>query len=100
MTTLWISPALDNALTAEEVVELVNGGTCEGMEGIELTPSMLAGQYAANAAKDSADHGVIEQADIEGHLEFLHNFGATFDFAAATEHGMRIVKAREAEQAE
>lgn len=100
MTTLWISYALDNALTAEEVVEVVNGGTCEGMEGIEFTASMLAGQYAAGAAKDSADNGVIEHADIEAHLEFLHNFGAIFDFETATEHGMRIVKAREAEQAE
>lgn len=70
------------------------------MEGIEFTPAMLAGQYAANAAKDSADNGVIEYADIEGHLEFLHNAGADFDLAAATEHGMRIVKARQAEQAE
>ena len=100
MSTLWISHALDNALTVEEVVEVVNGGTCEGMEGIEFTASMLAGQYAANGAKDGAETGVIEYADIEAHLQFLHDSGATFDFAAATEHGMRIVKARQADQAE
>lgn len=93
MTTIFLSPAIANAHTLDEVVTRVNEGTCEGMEGIEFTPEMLAGQYAWRAAKEAADGDPITAYHLEGQLEFLREAGATFDEAKAVSHGLSLVSA-------
>lgn len=87
MVEIYISNALNNALSLEAVVSLVNRGTCEGMEGIEFSPEMLAGQYAYNAAKEA---GSVEDEDIDGQLDYLHEAGARFNQAAALAHAIAI----------
>lgn len=90
--TTYLSNAIANAASLEQVVEYVNEGTCEGMEGIEFSPEMLAGQYAWEAAKDAAE-GDITEADLEGQLEFLSEAGGVFDEQNAIAHGMKIAAA-------
>ncbi len=88
MNTVNISYAIQNAKTLGDVVELVNEGTCEGIEGMEFTPEHLAGQYAQRAAQES---GYPVDADsVEAHLEFLSDAGAVFDAAGAVAHAMQI----------
>jgi hypothetical protein len=87
--TLYLSKALTDAMTIEQVVSLVNDGLCEGMEGIEFTPEMLAGQYAAKEAEWSTSEAVTE-ADLEAQLEYLRAAGAKFDTQGAVAHGMKI----------
>lgn len=89
--TIYLSNAVANATSIEQVVEYVNEGTCEGMEGIEFTAKMLAGQYAYDAAKECVDK--VTERDIEGQLEFLQEAGAEFDEQAAIAHGMKIAAA-------
>lgn len=91
--TIYLSNAVANATSIEQVVEIVNEGTCEGMEGIEFTSDMLAGQYAYDAAKTGADGEPVTEHHIEGHLDFLREAGAEFDERAAIAHGMRIAAA-------
>ncbi|MDV6318788.1 hypothetical protein [Chromohalobacter sp. HP20-39] len=90
--TTYLSNAIANATSLEQVVEYVNEGTCEGMEGVEFTSDMLAGQYAWEAARDAAD-GDITEADLEGQLEFLSEAGGVFDEQNAIAHGMKIAAA-------
>ena len=94
MATIYISNSIKNAKNQEEVVEIINGaadGHVEGMEGIEFTPEMLAGQYAHAAA---AQHGYMGEAEIEAHLDILGDAGANFDYFAAAAHGMAIAAAK------
>lgn len=91
---IFISNAIANAHSIEAVVEHVNEGTCEGMEGIEFTSDMLAGQYAADAAMDASDGEEVEEYHIEGQLEFLREAGAVFNEQSAIQYGMRIIAAR------
>jgi hypothetical protein len=93
MSTIYLSPAIANAHTLEEVATHVNEGTCEGMEGIEFTPEMLAGQYAWQGAKEAGDGEEITEQHLEGQLECLHEAGAKFDEQAAIAHGMKIANA-------
>mgnify|MGYP001301969331 FL=1 len=93
MATIFLSPAILNAHTLEEVVNYVNEGTCEGMEGIEFTSEMLAGQYAWSAAKEASDGESITSYHIEGQLEFLSEAGARFDETKATLHGLALASA-------
>lgn len=90
--TTYLSNAIANATSLEQVVDYVNEGTCEGMEGIEFSSEMLAGQYAWQAAKE-ADDGEITEQHIEGQLEFLSEAGAVFNEQAAIEYGMNIASA-------
>lgn len=94
MTTIYTSYALSNAHTLGYVVELVNEGTCEGMEGLEFTSDMLAGQYAWDAASTSGY--AVDAESIEGHLEFLAGEGAKFNEAKALAHALDLVAASEA----
>jgi len=91
MTTIYTSYVLSNAHTLGYVVELVNEGTFEGMEGLEFTSEMLAGQYAWNAA--SASDYPVDAESIEGHLEFLASEGAKFNQAKAAAHALALVAA-------
>lgn len=94
--TIYISNSIKNATALAEVVDIINGaadGHIEGMEGIEFTPAMLAGQYAYDAAAES---GYTGKADIEAHLEILENEGAKFDSRAALKHGVAIADAKAA----
>lgn len=91
--TIYLSNAIANATSIEQVVEYVNEGTCEGMEGIEFTSEMLAGQYAWSAAKEASDGESITSYHIEGQLEFLSEVGARFDEAKATLHGLALASA-------
>ncbi|WP_280568217.1 hypothetical protein [Chromohalobacter sp. 296-RDG] len=90
--TTYLSNAISSATSLEQVVEYVNEGTCEGMEGIEFTSAMLAGQYAWQAAQEADDSDITEY-HIEGQLEFLSDAGADFDEQAAIAYGMKIVAA-------
>lgn len=92
-TTVYACIALSNAQSMERVVELVNGGTVEGVQGIEFTSEQLAGQYAFEAAKE-AGYGNSD-ADHEGQLEFLIEAGAVFNTAAAVKHAAALVAADE-----
>ena len=96
MTTIYISNSIKNATSLTEVVDIINDastGHVEGMEGLEFTPAMLAGQYAHGAARD-AGYGETED-NIEAHLDFLVEHGAKFDFMAALAHGVAIAAAQE-----
>ena len=92
MTTIYTSNAIKNAPSIEAVIALVNEGTCEGMEGIEFTPEMLAGQYAYEAAKEA---GYTEDADLDGQLDILREAGAKFKQDAALAHAIAIKAAGE-----
>lgn len=92
--TTYLSNAIANATSLEQVVDYVNEGTCEGMEGIEFSSEMLAGQYAWQAAKE-ADDGEITELHIEGQLEFLSEAGAVFNEQAAIEYGMNFASAEQ-----
>jgi|TARA_R110000851_G_scaffold333472_1_gene513548 hypothetical protein len=93
MANIFLSPAITNAHTLEEVVAHVNEGTCEGMEGIEFTSEMLAGQYAWEAAKQASDGEPITAYSLEGQLEFLSDAGARFDEPKAILHGLALASA-------
>lgn len=89
---IYISRAVQNAATLEQVVELINaGGTTEGMEGVEFSPAQLAGQYAYDAA-DDAGFG-IDRDNIAGQLSFLAAAGAVFDESAAIEWALKLAAA-------
>lgn len=89
---LNISYALNNAHTIEKIVELVNEGTCEGMEGLAFSSDELAGQYAHAAALESGDE--VDAESIEAHLEFLASEGANFNTDIATAHALAIHAAK------
>jgi hypothetical protein len=92
MENITISRALQNAHTVERVVELINAGTCEGLDiqgGHEFTPEMLAGQYAHFAAEDHKG----DRESIMAHLEFIASAGAQFDENSAADYAMRLYKA-------
>lgn len=88
MTTINISYALNNTHSLAAVVELINEGTCEGMEGMEFTSDQLAGQYAYNAAVES-EYPVDADA-ISAHLDFLAEDGAVFNSVLAAQHALAI----------
>ena len=93
MATINISNSIKNATSLGEVMAIINGaadGHVEGMEGIEFTPSQLAGQYAHDAAAES-DFGA-DKDSIDGQLEFLAEEGAKFDHYAALDHGISIAE--------
>ena len=87
---MFISNALQNAHSIDQVVELINSGSCEGMEGIEFSSEQLAGQYAWSCAKE-AGYGV-EENDLEAQLEIIAEQGAEFDSKKALEHALQIAK--------
>jgi hypothetical protein len=91
METINISYALLNANSLYAVVDLVNAGTCEGIEGVEFSSEQLAGQYAFSAA-NAGDYTVNADA-LAGQLEFLSDAGAVFNTSAAIAHGLAIAAA-------
>jgi len=91
--TIYLSNAIANATSIEQIVEIVNAETCEGMEGVEFTSSMLAGQYAYDAVKDDSDCELVIERYLEGQLELLREAGAEFDEQAAIAHGVKIAAA-------
>ncbi|WP_019933870.1 hypothetical protein [Oceanimonas smirnovii] len=91
--TIYLSNAIENATSIEQVVELINEGTCEGMEGIEFTADILAGQYAWSAAKDFVDSAGMTADDLEAQLEFLSAAGAVFSESVAVDHGLKLAAA-------
>lgn len=90
MTTIYMSNKVQNATSLETVVELVNDGTCEGVEGVEFTSEQLAGCYAYNAAKESGER---VEGDLEAHLEFLAEAGAEFNSFEALNYAEELDKA-------
>jgi hypothetical protein len=91
MSTINISYAMNHATNLDAVVDMVNAGTFEGMEGMEFSSEQLAGQYAFNAAS-TGDYPVDADA-IAGQLEFLSDAGAVFNPSAALAHGLAIAAA-------
>jgi hypothetical protein len=91
MSTIYESHAMKNANSIERVVELVNKGTYEGIEGVEFTPEMLAGCYAYNAACDSGNE--IDKEELEAQLYCLADGGANFDASGALEYAIKLSKA-------
>lgn len=88
-----ISNALQQALTTERVVELINAGTCEGLDapgGHEFTAEMLAGQYAHFAAEEYAS----DRDNVIAQLEFIAGEGARFNEAAAADWAMKLQQAK------
>ncbi len=88
--TIYLSNAVADAASIEQVVEYINEGTCEGMEGVEFTADMLAGQYAWSAAKDASDGEPVTTYHLEGQLEFLREAGGRFDETKAVLHGLSL----------
>jgi hypothetical protein len=91
MKTINISYAMSHATSLCAVVDLVNAGTCEGIEGMEFSSEQLAGQYAFHAA-NTGDYTVDAEA-FAGQLEFLSDAGAVFNTSAAIAHGLAIAAA-------
>ena len=89
---MYASNAIRGYVTLERIVAIINeGGTCEGMEGIEFSGEQLAGQYAFDAAKASGYP--IDESALDAHLDFLAESGAEFDRSTAIEHGLRLAAA-------
>lgn len=79
--SIKFSRAIAQAHSLEAVVAIINaGGIVEGMEGVEFTAEELAGQYAAEAARDN---GFLDGESHAAHLEFLRDAGAVFDHPVA-----------------
>lgn len=87
--TIYLSNCIVNAQRIEQVVELVNEGTCEGIEGIEFTSEMLAGCYIYNACEYDRD-----EDEREAHAEFLIEAGANFDLFDALEYAAELEAAK------
>lgn len=85
---MYISTALQNAHSIDQVVELINSGSCEGMEGIEFNGEQLAAQYAWSCAKE-AGYGV-GKAEIEAQLEIISEHGANFDLNRALDLALKF----------
>lgn len=85
---MFISNALQNAHSIDQVVELINSGSCEGMEGIEFSSEQLAGQYAWSCAKE-AGYGV-GKTEIEAQLELISEHGAKFDLNQALDLALKF----------
>jgi hypothetical protein len=86
---MYISNAIRSASSLQQFAAIINeGGTCEGMEGIEFTPEQLAGQYAFEAARDSG--WPIDAVALGEHLDVLADAGAEFDHADAEAHAMEL----------
>lgn len=79
------STALDFAGTIERAAEIVTEGTAM------FSPEQLAGQYAADAAKQA---GHTTRDDLAAHLEFLAGAGAVFDHAAALDAARQFAPTR------
>lgn len=88
MRTINISHALNNTHSFAAVVELINEGTCEGMERMKFTSDQLAGQYAY----DSAVEGIyaVDEYSIGAQLEYLDAAGACFHYPLAVKHALAI----------
>ncbi|MGP9800522.1 hypothetical protein [Rheinheimera sp. NSM] len=90
-----ISPAIENAYSITEVVEIVNAANRDEAiayyGGTELRDGdQLAGHYAYDAAKN-AGYG-MEEADFEAHLEFLRDAGAVFNSTKAVAEAVWLTK--------
>jgi len=94
---MYVSKELNNAYTQERCVEIINEGTCEGMEGIEFNSDQLAGQYAAYAAIEA---GYTDQQSIDGQLDVIANAGAEFDSIEAMKFAIAIVEAEKSTETE
>lgn len=90
-----ISPAIENAYSITQVVEIVNAanrGDTSAYYGVGefKDGDQLAGHYAYDAAK-SAGYG-MEEADFEAHLEFLRDAGAVFNSIKAVAEAVWLTK--------
>lgn len=89
-----ISRSISNANSIEAVAGIVNDAEnlVEGVEGYEFTAAQLAGQYAAQAARDNDTDGAQRMSDdeLEAHLDCLHDAGAEFDFRGALDHAKTL----------
>lgn len=91
-TSIKFSRTLAQAHGLESVVSMINrGGSCESMEGVEFTPEDLAGQYAAEAARDN---GFLDVEYLAAHLQFLSDAGAVFYAPSALEWARTVATAR------
>jgi hypothetical protein len=91
--TIYTSNAIRGYVTIEQVVAHINnGGTCEGIEGIEFSPEQLAGQYAFDAISES-DYTDFDEDALDAHLDFLVEAGAEFNRRDAINHGLILAAA-------
>lgn len=79
------STSLDFAASIEHAARIVTEGTAM------FSPEQLAGQYAADAAKQA---GHTTRDDLAAHLEFLAGAGAVFDHAAALDAARQFAPTR------
>ena len=94
---MYVSRALNNATSQEQCVEIINSGTCEGMEGIEFSSEQLSGQYAAYAA---IENGFTTERDIDGQLDCIEEAGARFERSEALAIALAIVEAEQSNEVE
>lgn len=90
---IFVSSYFSNDKTMRDIVELVNGGSCEfifGVGEVIFTSNELAGQYAYEAWKESGNGQVFDEDTACAHLETLEDEGASFDYSKAVAHAMRI----------
>lgn len=94
MNTIYLSKALQDCHTLDQIIALINEGTVEGMGeagGIEFLPEMLAGQYAYRAAVE-AGYG-LTIGNLCWHLDYLSENGAVFIPEPALDHALMLARA-------
>jgi hypothetical protein len=74
-----MSIQIENALSLDEVVNLINDSKNDG--------AWLASEYAVSSAQEQLENDGYEitEASCEAHLDVLVEAGAKFDYAAALE---------------
>lgn len=86
-----LSYALEKASSLDEVVKLINNGSCEGMDtegGTEFSSEQLAGQYVYECAVRAGFGCDIET--LQAHFEIIAEHGAMFDAEKALAHAQLI----------
>ena len=92
MSRIYTSNLVQNGSMTDIVNAINDGGTVEGVEGIEFTSEMLAGNYAYNCALE-AGFG-FEEANLDFHLDVLYdNYKAKFDYSDARDYALKLSEA-------
>ena len=72
---------MDQCTTIDQVVHLINGDSDKYHS--DMKPYMLAGMYAVDAMLDREDWPGQIRARLDGHLNYLADAGAQFDYNTA-----------------
>lgn len=80
------SHELEACQSIEQVVKLINKGTCY------FDSNELAGQYAYEACQDRDEYQRVDKNEFICHLDYLNDFGARFDSGKVEEWAKGLVK--------